>query len=70
MEQASGRWEGSRGAYFTQDDLGGQVLRGPTQGQVRPFTAARNRSLSPAGWDGRLAGRGREGSGRGHLGLP
>lgn len=36
-EQASGRWEGSGSAYFTQDDLRGQVLGGPTQGPGAAF---------------------------------
>lgn len=59
MEQASGRWEGREGAYFTQDDLGGQVLGVPHKVQVRPFTRLAKpksvtcRHMGP----GRLAGR-------------
>lgn len=58
VEQASGRWEGSRGAYFTQDDLGGQVLGGPTQGPGAAFhTLGETEVCHLQAQDGRLAGR-------------
>ena len=54
-EQASGWWEGLGGAYFTQDDLGGQVLGGPTQGPGAAFhTLGETKVCHLRAQDGRL----------------
>lgn len=65
-----GQWEGWGGAYFAQDDLRGQVLRGPTQGPGAAFhtlgkTKVCHLWAQEQGWQG-----GRDGPGHGHLGLP